>query len=49
VKHSEVLLKEIGGNGRYVAMSNLSPNAPHKFVKIIDEMNERIKKSGEVR
>jgi coenzyme F420-reducing hydrogenase delta subunit len=49
VKHSEILLKEIGGNGRYVAMSNLSPNAPHKFVEMVDEMNERIKKSGEVK
>ena len=49
VKYSEMLLKEIGINGNRVGMFNLSPNAPHKFVAIVNEMNERIKESGEAK
>jgi coenzyme F420-reducing hydrogenase delta subunit len=49
VKYSDMLLKEVGIDGRRVAMFNLSPNAPHKFVRIVNEMNERIKGSGETK
>ena len=49
VKYSEMLLKEVGIDGRPVGMFNLSPNAPHKFVRIVNEMNERIMKSGEAK
>lgn len=45
--HAETLLKEVGINGRRVAMFNLAANAPHKFIKIVNEMNERIKEREE--
>lgn len=47
VKYAEMLLEEVGIDGRRVAMFNLAANAPHKFVKVINEMNERMKESGE--
>ncbi|HEU65981.1 MAG TPA: hydrogenase iron-sulfur subunit, partial [Chloroflexi bacterium] len=43
VKYCNMLLKEVGMDGRPVAMFNLSPNAPHKFVRIIEEINKKIK------
>ena len=49
VNYSEILLKEVGIDGRRVGMFNLSPNAPHKFVRIVNEMNERIKELGEAK
>jgi coenzyme F420-reducing hydrogenase delta subunit len=49
VKYSEALLKEVGVDGRRVGMFNLAANAPHKFIKIINEMNERIKEQGEAK
>jgi len=49
VGYSEMLLKEVGIDSRRVGIFNLSPNAPHKFVRIVNEMNERIKESGEAK
>lgn len=49
VKLAEGLLKEVGIDGKRVAMANLSPDAPHKFVKIANEMNERTKESVEAK
>jgi F420-non-reducing hydrogenase iron-sulfur subunit len=40
VKYSNMLLKEINLEGRAVAMFNLSPNAPHKFVKAANDMSK---------
>jgi len=45
--YSQMLLKEVGIDGNRVGMFNLAANAPHKFVKIVNEMNERIKEQGE--
>ncbi len=42
VKYAEMLLKEVGADGGRVKMYNLSPNAPHKFVKILDEVSKKI-------
>jgi len=47
--HSETLLKEVGINGKRVAMFNIAANAPHKFIKIVNEMNERIKEREEAK
>lgn len=38
VKHCEMLLKEIGIDGRPAVMFSLSPNAPHKFVQVANEI-----------
>lgn len=38
VKQCEVLLKEIGIDGRRAAVFSLSPNAPHKFVQAVNEI-----------
>jgi F420-non-reducing hydrogenase iron-sulfur subunit len=40
VKYSSMLLKEINLDGRAVAMFNLSPNAPHKFVKAVNDISK---------
>ena len=47
VTYSETLLKEVGLDGERVGMFNLAPNAPDKFIKIVNEMNKRIKERGE--
>ena len=46
VKYCNMLLKEIEADGRPVAMFNLSPNEPHKFVRALNEITKRIKESG---
>jgi coenzyme F420-reducing hydrogenase delta subunit len=46
VKYCYMLLKEIEADGRAVAMFNLSPNAPHKFVEAVNKITKRIKESG---
>jgi heterodisulfide reductase subunit A len=46
VKYCNMLLKEIKVDGRPVAMFNLSPNAPHKFVRAVNEITKIIKESG---
>ena len=46
VRYVEMLLKEVGIDGRRVEMFNLAPNAPHKFVRIVNEISERVKESG---
>jgi len=46
VKYSEMLLKEVSVDGGRVRMFNLSPNAPHKFVKAVNEITKIIKESG---
>ncbi len=43
VNYSEKLLNEAGIDGNRVAMAKLAANAPHKFVKIVKDMNQRIK------
>ncbi len=45
VQYAQTLLKEVGTNGQSVAMFNVAPNAPHKFVQIVNSAAE--KKSGE--
>ena len=49
VKYSEMLLKEVGIDNGTVAMLNLAPNEPHKFVRAANEITKRIKESGEAR
>ncbi len=46
VKYCDMLLKEIRVDGRRVAMFNLSPNAPHKFVGAVNEMIKTAKEPG---
>lgn len=46
VKYSETLLKEVRLDGGRVGMFNLSPNAPHKFVKAVNEIAKITKESG---
>ena len=46
VKYAETLLKEAGMDGRLVEMFNLAPNTPLKFVRVVNEINERLKESG---
>jgi coenzyme F420-reducing hydrogenase delta subunit/Pyruvate/2-oxoacid:ferredoxin oxidoreductase delta subunit len=46
VKYSEMLLKEVNVDGGRVKMFNLSPNAPHKFVRAVNEITRIIKESG---
>jgi heterodisulfide reductase subunit A len=46
VKYCNILLKEVKVDGRRVAMFNLSPNAPHKFVRAVNEMTKIIKEPG---
>ena len=46
VKYCNMLLKEVKVDGRRVAMFNLSPNAPHKFVRAVNEMTKIIKEPG---
>jgi coenzyme F420-reducing hydrogenase delta subunit len=46
VKYSEMLLKEVNVDGGRVRMFNLSPNAPHKFVRAVNEISKIIKESG---
>jgi heterodisulfide reductase subunit A len=46
VKYSEMLLKEVNVDGGRVRMFNLSPNAPHKFVRAVNEVTKTIKESG---
>ena len=47
VKYCNMLLKEVSVDGRSVEMFNLSPNAPHKFVRAVNEISKTTK--GEVR
>jgi len=46
VEYCNMLLKEVGVDGRPAAMFNLSPNAPHKFAKAANEMTKMAKESG---
>jgi coenzyme F420-reducing hydrogenase delta subunit len=46
VKYCNMLLKEVEVDSRPVAMFNLSPNAPHKFVRAVNEITKTIKESG---
>ncbi len=46
VKYSETLLKEVRVDGGRVRMFNLSPNAPHKFVRAVNEVAKTVKESG---
>jgi heterodisulfide reductase subunit A len=46
VKYSETLLKEVRVDGGRVRMFNLSPNAPHKFVRAANEVAKTVKESG---
>lgn len=47
VSYCETLLKEVGVDSRRVAMFNVAPNTPHKFVRIAKEVNEKIRELGE--
>lgn len=46
VKYSETLLKEVRVDDGRVRMFNLSPNAPHKFVRAVNEAAKTVKESG---
>jgi heterodisulfide reductase subunit A-like polyferredoxin/coenzyme F420-reducing hydrogenase delta subunit len=46
VRYCNTLLKEVSVNGRPVAMFNVSPNAPHKFVRAVNEIARSTKESG---
>jgi len=46
VRYCNTLLKEISADGRPVAIFNLSPNAPHKFISAVSEINKTTKESG---
>lgn len=46
VRYCSTLLKEVSPDGRPVAMFNLSPNAPHKFVRAVNEIARLTKESG---
>ena len=46
VRYSNLLLKEARIEGRPVAMFNLSPNAPHKFVGAVNDITKLITESG---
>jgi len=46
VNYCNMLLKEVRVDGRPVAMFNVSPNAPHKFVRAVNEITEITKESG---
>jgi heterodisulfide reductase subunit A-like polyferredoxin/coenzyme F420-reducing hydrogenase delta subunit len=46
VRYCSSLLKEVSVDGRPVAMFNLSPNAPHKFVRAVNEIARITKESG---
>ena len=49
VEYCNMLLKEVGIDGRRAAMFNLSPNAPHKFVRAANEISKIVKESTEAR
>jgi len=49
VKQCNVLLKEIGVDGRRAVMFSLSPNAPHKFVRVANDIAKTMKESREAR
>jgi len=46
VRYCNMLLKEAKVDGRPVAMYNLSPNAPHKFVRAVNEITKIIEEYG---
>jgi len=46
VKYCNMLLKEIDLDGRRVEMFNLSPNAPHKFIRAVNEVVNTIRQPG---
>lgn len=46
VRYCNALLREVGVEGRPVSMVNLSPNAPHKFVRAVDEIGKLAKEPG---
>jgi heterodisulfide reductase subunit A len=46
VNYCNMLLKEVRVDGRPVAMFNVSPNAPHKFVRAVNEITKITKESG---
>jgi heterodisulfide reductase subunit A len=46
VRYCNALLKEVSAGGRPAAMFNLSPNAPHKFVRAVKEIARLTKESG---
>lgn len=46
VKYCDMLLKEIKVDGRPVAMFNLSPNTPYKFVRAVSEIAKMTREFG---
>ena len=46
VRYCNTLLQEVSVDGRSVAMFNLSPNAPYKFVRAVSEISKTTKESG---
>jgi heterodisulfide reductase subunit A-like polyferredoxin/coenzyme F420-reducing hydrogenase delta subunit len=46
VKYSQTLLKEVGVDGGRVRMFNISPNAPHKFARAVNEVAKTMRESG---
>ena len=46
IEYARNLLAEVGINGQRAAMFNLAPNAPRKFVKIIEDVERSINGAG---
>jgi heterodisulfide reductase subunit A len=46
VRYSQTLLKEVGADGGRVRMFNISPNAPHKFIRAVNEVAKVMRESG---
>lgn len=49
VRHCHTLLDEARIAGDRVAMYNISPNAPHRFVRVADEMVKTMEQTREAR
>ncbi len=47
VEYTRALLADAGIDGHRLAMFNVSPNAPHKFVDIIENMEKSLKGAAE--
>ena len=46
IEYAKALLAEVGIDGQKVAMFNLAPNAPRKFVKIIEDVERSVYAAG---
>jgi len=42
VEYTRMLLKEVGIDERRLRTFNLAPNAPHKFIRVVNEFDEEM-------